>query len=247
MKQFFKSLFSQPRTATLLLISSLLITTLALVPAFYVILVLNKFLSSGVISTLVTLTVGAVLCILFEYVFRQNRQQLLSTFLYKQSHKLLLAMKEKVQQEKQMPMEVSKSLQTIDMTNKSSMISGVLDAPFQLVFFAIIFAISWQIGLLVIAFVFISWTINHYNTVFNFKEHTTTHLDMAWTSLLTVCIISLGAVLSINGQLTVGGLIGLNILSARTFMTLNKYFKIKKIIERRYESFKELEKYTNSI
>lgn len=247
MKQFFKSLFSQPRTATLLLISSLLITVLALVPAFYVILVLNKFLSSGVISTLVTLTVGAVLCIFFEYVFRQNRQQLLSTFLYKQSHKLLLAMKEKVQQEKQMPMEVSKSLQTIDMTNKSSMISGVLDAPFQLVFFAIIFAISWQIGLLVIAFVFISWTINHYNTVFNFKEHTTTHLDMAWTSLLTVCIISLGAVLSINGQLTVGGLIGLNILSARTFMTLNKYFKVKKIIERRYESFKELEKYTNSI
>lgn len=247
MKQFFKSLFSQPRTATLLLISSLLITVLALVPAFYVILVLNKFLSSGVVSTLVTLTVGAVLCIFFEYVFRQNRQQLLSTFLYKQSHKLLLAMKEKVQQEKQMPMEVSKSLQTIDMTNKSSMISGVLDAPFQLVFFAIIFAISWQIGLLVIAFVFISWTINHYNTVFNFKEHTTTHLDMAWTSLLTVCIISLGAVLSINGQLTVGGLIGLNILSARTFMTLNKYFKVKKIIERRYESFKELEKYTNSI
>ena len=247
MKQFFKSLFSQPRTATLLLISSLLITVLALVPAFYVILVLNKFLSSGVVSTLVTLTVGSVLCIFFEYVFRQNRQQLLSTFLYKQSHKLLLAMKEKVQQEKQMPMEVSKSLQTIDMTNKSSMISGVLDAPFQLVFFAIIFAISWQIGLLVIAFVFISWTINHYNTVFNFKEHTTTHLDMAWTSLLTVCIISLGAVLSINGQLTVGGLIGLNILSARTFMTLNKYFKVKKIIERRYESFKELEKYTNSI
>lgn len=247
MKQFFKSLFSQPRTATLLLISSLLITVLALVPAFYVILVLNKFLSSGVVSTLVTLTVGAVLCIFFEYVFRQNRQQLLSTFLYKQSHKLLLAMKEKVQQEKQMPMEVSKSLQTIDMTNKSSMISGVLDAPFQLIFFAIIFAISWQIGLLVIAFVFISWTINHYNTVFNFKEHTTTHLDMAWTSLLTVCIISLGAVLSINGQLTVGGLIGLNILSARTFMTLNKYFKVKKIIERRYESFKELEKYTNSI
>ena len=247
MKQFFKSLFSQPRTATLLLISSLLITVLALVPAFYVILVLNKFLSSGVVSTLVTLTVGAVLCIFFEYVFRQNRQQLLSTFFYKQSHKLLLAIKEKVQQEKQMPMEVSKSLQTIDMTNKSSMISGVLDAPFQLVFFAIIFAISWQIGLLVIAFVFISWTINHYNTVFNFKEHTTTHLDMAWTSLLTVCIISLGAVLSINGQLTVGGLIGLNILSARTFMTLNKYFKVKKIIERRYESFKELEKYTNSI
>ena len=243
MKQFFKSLFSQPRTATLLLISSLLITTLALVPAFYVILVLNKFLSSGVISTLVTLTVGAVLCILFEYVFRQNRQQLLSTFMYKQSHKLLLAMKEKVQQEKQMPMEVSKSLQTIDMTNKSSIISGVLDAPFQLVFFAIIFAISWQIGLLVIAFVFISWTLQQYRTVFNFKEHTTTHLDMAWTSLLTVCIISLGAVLSINGQLTVGGLIGLNILSARTFMTINKYFKVKPLLERRYESFEKLHKF----
>ena len=54
---------------------------------------------------MVTLTVGAVLCIFFEYVFRQNRQQLLSHFLYKQSYKLLLAMKEKVQQEKQMSME----------------------------------------------------------------------------------------------------------------------------------------------
>ena len=39
---------------------------------------------------------------------------------------------------------------------------------------------------------------------------------MALTSLLTVCIISLGAVLTFNGQLTVGGLIGLNIPSART-------------------------------
>ena len=33
-------------------------------------------------------------------------------------HKLLLAMKEKVQQEKQMLAEVSKSLQTIDMTQQ---------------------------------------------------------------------------------------------------------------------------------
>ena len=157
-------------------------------------------------------------------------------------------MKEKVQQEKQMSMEVSKSLQTIDMTQQEQYDIWSVGRTVSIgIFFAIIFAISWQIGLLVIAFVFISWTINHYNTVFNFKEHTTTHLDMAWTSLLTVCIISLGAVLSINGQLTVGGLIGLNILSARTFMTLNKYFKVKKIIERRYESFKELEKYTNSI
>jgi len=247
MKQFFKSLFSQPRTATLLLISSLFITALALVPAFYVILVLNKFLSSGVISTLVTLTVGAVLCILFEYVFRQNRQQLLSTFLYKQSHKVLLAMKEKVQKEKQMPMEVNKSLQTIDMTNKSSVISGVLDAPFQLVFFAIIFSMSWQIGLLIVGFVLMAWMLNQYRTVFNFKEYTTVHLDMAWTSLLTVCVISFGAVLTLNGELTVGSLIGLNILSARTFMTMNKYFKVKPLIERRYESLKQLENYTNSI
>jgi ABC-type bacteriocin/lantibiotic exporter with double-glycine peptidase domain len=64
----------------MLLISSLIIGICALAPALFVIIVLNKYLTSGVTGTLVSLTFGAVLLLLFEFVFRQNRATIIQEF-----------------------------------------------------------------------------------------------------------------------------------------------------------------------
>lgn len=245
MKQFYKSLFEHPRTATLLLSSSLIITLLALLPAFYVILVLNKFLASGVVSTLVTLTVGTVLAVAFEFVFRQNRQTLLSKFLQFQSNQLLLAMKDKMQKEKSMTMEVSKALQIVDVTNKQSAMSSVLDMPFQLIFIILVATISWQLSMILIVFILILFLLNKYQQVFAFKESTTAHMDITLNSLLTVSIIGLGSYLAVNSAMSVGSLIGVNILATRSFMAVNKYLKVNKLIEKRYESINELHKFVD--
>lgn len=246
MKQFYKSLFEHPRTATLLLSSSLIITLLALVPAFYVILVLNKFLASGVVSTLITLTVGTVLAIIYEFVFRQNRQTLMSNFLLHQSHTLLLAMKDKVQKEKTMPIEISKALQFVDVTNKQSAMSSVLDVPFQMIFLILITIISWQLAVVVVIFLLILLLLNRYKKVFAFTESTTSHIDITLNSLLTVSILGLGSWLAVNSLIPVGSLIGVNILATRTFMAINKYLKVNNLIEKRYESIEELHKFVHS-
>ena len=57
----------------MLFTSSFIIGICALAPALFVIIVLNKYLTSGVTATLISLSIGAVLAIAFEFAFRQNR------------------------------------------------------------------------------------------------------------------------------------------------------------------------------
>ena len=64
----------------MLLISSLIIGICALAPALFVIIVLNKYLASGITATLISLSIGAVLAIAFEFTFRQNRGSMMSAF-----------------------------------------------------------------------------------------------------------------------------------------------------------------------
>ena len=73
MNSFLRHLFRDKITAIMLLISSLIIAICALAPALFVIIVLNKYLASGVTSTLVSLAMGAILLLAFEFGFRQNR------------------------------------------------------------------------------------------------------------------------------------------------------------------------------
>ena len=77
MTSFLRQLFRDKITAIMLLISSLIIAICALAPALFVIIVLNKYLASGVTSTLVSLAVGAILLLAFEFAFRQNRSSMI--------------------------------------------------------------------------------------------------------------------------------------------------------------------------
>ena len=80
MKSLILYLFRDKKTAAMLLISSLIIGICALAPSLFVIIVLNKYLASGVTATLISLAIGAVLAIAFEFAFRQNRGLMITEF-----------------------------------------------------------------------------------------------------------------------------------------------------------------------
>jgi len=69
MKRLLLQLGLNPSKTLGLLFASLAANVLGLVPAVFVILVLNRYVTYGVDATLVTLTTAACLSILFEFIF----------------------------------------------------------------------------------------------------------------------------------------------------------------------------------
>ena len=80
MTSLIRHLFRDKSVAAMLLVSSFFIGVCALAPSLFVIIVLNKFLASGVTATLVSLAFGAVLLLAFELAFRQNRSTMIQEF-----------------------------------------------------------------------------------------------------------------------------------------------------------------------
>ncbi|MBF0163714.1 MAG: ATP-binding cassette domain-containing protein [Magnetococcales bacterium] len=76
MRELLRFLWLRPVLAVELLAASLLINLLGLASSLYVIQVLNRYVSSGVDATLITLTIGAVLAILMEGFLRHLRRDL---------------------------------------------------------------------------------------------------------------------------------------------------------------------------
>ena len=83
----------------MLLISSLIIGLCALAPALFVIIVLSKYLASGISGTLISLTVGAIIAIVFEFSFRQNRGNMITAFNQRVYDPLLKTFSEKFKTE----------------------------------------------------------------------------------------------------------------------------------------------------
>ena len=110
MKSLIRHLSRDKKTALMLLISSLIIGICALAPALFVIIVLNKYLASGITATLISLTAGAVLALGFEFTFRQNRSVMMQEFNEKVYNPLLKAFTEKLKTIQNLPTTEFKKL-----------------------------------------------------------------------------------------------------------------------------------------
>lgn len=73
MTEVLRRLMVRPFLAFEMLAASLAANLLALATPIFVIQVLNRYVANGVDSTLATLTVGAVIAVFLEYVFRRVR------------------------------------------------------------------------------------------------------------------------------------------------------------------------------
>ena len=243
MTSFLRHLFRDKNTAMMMLISSMIIAICALAPALFVIIVLNKYLASGVTATLISLTMGAILLLAFEFGFRQNRAGMIQQLNIRIFTPLLNAYAKKIKGT-QITGEQFKKLEAAGATIKSATGSGItgwiLDWPFVLTFLVVLLYINWTAALIAAIFMIIMMVLTAQRMNLSLQSDSTANLEIFLTGLMTVTIMSVGATQIIAGTLDVGLLIGSNILAARALQGANKYSKAKEAIARRDRATAEI-------
>ena len=244
MKSLIKHLSRDKKVALMLLISSFIIGICALAPALFVIIVLNKYLASGITATLISLTAGAVLALGFEFTFRQNRSVMMQEFNEKVYNPLLKAFTEKLKTVQNLPTTEFKKLDgagtMIKNMRTSSVTSWILDWPFVLLFLVVLIFINWTAAVITAIFMIILNRVITWKTNLNLSQDSMSSVEILITGLLTLSIISIGALMIMNGRLDVGSLIGSNILAARALQGTNKYTKAKEFIQQRDRAVSEI-------
>ena len=244
MKSLIKHLSRDKKVALMLLISSFIIGVCALAPALFVIIVLNKYLASGITATLISLTAGAVLALGFEFTFRQNRSVMMQEFNEKVYNPLLKAFTEKLKTVQNLPTTEFKKLDGAGMMIKnmrtSSVTSWILDWPFVLLFLVVLIFINWTAAVITAIFMIILNRVITWKTNLNLSQDSMSSVEILITGLLTLTIISVGALMIMNGRLDIGTLIGSNILAARALQGTNKYTKAKEFIQQRDRAVSEI-------
>ena len=243
MTSFLRQLFRDKSNAIMLLTSSLIIAICALAPALFVIIVLNKYLASGVTSTLISLGMGAILLLAFEFGFRQTRAGMIQQLNIRIFTPLLNAYAKKIK-ETQITGEQFKRLEvaggTIKGATGSSITGWILDWPFVLAFLIVLLYINWTAALIAGIFMIIMMVLTAQRLNLSLQQDSTANLEIFLTGLMTVVIMSVGATQIIAGSLDVGLLIGSNILAARALQGANKYAKAKEAIEKRDRATAEI-------
>lgn len=247
MKSLIQHLSRDKKVAMMLLVSSLIIGVCALAPALFVIIVLNKYLASGITATLISLTIGAVLALGFEFAFRQNRSIMMQEFNQKIYDPLLKKFTEKFRTAGQLTAQEYKKLDgagtIVKNMRTSSVTSWILDWPFVLAFLVVLIFINWTAAVITAIFMIILNRIITWKTNLNLTQDSMSSVEILITGLLTLTIISVGALMIMQGQLDVGLLIGSNILAARALQGTNKYTKAKEFIQQRDRAVSEIIKF----
>jgi ABC-type bacteriocin/lantibiotic exporter with double-glycine peptidase domain len=237
MKSFLRHLFRDKITATMLLVSSFIIGLCALAPSLFVLVVLDKYLASGITSTLISLTVGAMLLLCFEFGFRQNRASMIQAFNRKIFQPLVDALSRKLKV-KQLSGEEFKALEkagaVIKGATNSSITGWILDWPFVLMFLIAILLINWTAAVIAAVFMIIMMVLTAQRVNLHLQQDSTANLEIFLTGLMTIIILAVGSYSVLHyGNITIGALIGSNILAARALQGANKYAKAKEAIKQR--------------
>tara|TARA_Y200000002_G_scaffold48897_1_gene35155 strand:- start:243 stop:1841 length:1599 start_codon:yes stop_codon:yes gene_type:complete len=287
------------------MIASLFVNLLALATPIYVIQVLQRYVAYGVTSTLITLVVGVLVISIFEFFFKNIRHRMarelepINTDLANQVMEKLSNIKTSFYafNQKFRSDIITTHVQTIQQTLTATTTLVVIDLPFSLIFIFAIFLIHYQLGLIVIAFIFLPFLINvlyssaiydsinkisstsmntariydnissrntsvkYYNLLpiihktwnlilnqfisLREKAESNKNLLSSFLALIstftTIVIIGWGAILAVDGQISVGALIGANILAARAILPSIKFVQTLEPIKRAEISLKEVE------
>ena len=151
MIEILKRLTSRPILFSEMLFASLFGNLLALVSPIFVILVLNRYIAHGVDTTLATLTIGTVIAIILEYIFRRvryrfaevinknvDRQQDINSFFISKNSKALSF--------SQIPSETIRdiitSTESVRQVYSPSNICLLLDVPFAILFLSTLYFLN---------------------------------------------------------------------------------------------------------
>ena len=243
MTSFIRQLFHDKTTAVMLLISSFIIGICALAPSLFVIIVLNKYLASGVTATLLSLAAGAILLLSFEFAFRQNRSAMIQNLNRNIFQSLSEQLAKKIK-DTQITGDQFKKLEragaVIKNATNSSITAWILDWPFVLMFLIALLYINWTAAVITAIFMIVMMLMTAQRVNLRLQQDSTANLEIFLTGLLTITIMSVGATQIMAGTLDIGLLIGSNILAARALQGANKYAKAKEAIKQRDQATAEI-------
>ena len=243
MTSFIRQLFHDKTTAVMLLISSFIIGICALAPSLFVIIVLNKYLASGVTATLLSLAAGAILLLSFAFAFRQNRSAMIQNLNRNIFQSLSEQLAKKIK-DTQITGDQFKKLEragaVIKNATNSSITAWILDWPFVLMFLIALLYINWTAALITAIFMIVMMLMTAQRVNLSLQQDSTANLEIFLTGLLTITIMSVGATQIMAGTLDIGLLIGSNILAARALQGANKYAKAKEAIKQRDQATAEI-------
>ncbi|HIE78516.1 MAG TPA: ATP-binding cassette domain-containing protein [Candidatus Thioglobus sp.] len=270
-----------------LVVASFVIAVLSLATSLFVIQVLNRFISHGINTTLLTLVTGTSIAILFELAFRSVRRRLIIIQNEEQNNKLsegalFMLLQTKTPELDRVPIgqrqEVLRGIDILRAITSPQTIAAVLDLPFSFVFVFVLWLLSPPLALISLVFMsliliislvaqfsgravtkqaqergadrsaLLGSAITEAETVRAFNA--TQFFVGGWrkvdrmvskltgsiaesrdilqariallTGLQTMAIISVGAIQAVNGDLSVGAMIGANILAGRALMPVSK-------------------------
>lgn len=290
-----------------LVLSTVFINLLALAVPLFVIQVLNRYVSYGIDETLMTLTIGVVVAILFEQAFRRIRLRLSEGInqqreesINQQSFGTILRAKFSVMMNipASVKTEMVRGMDIVRTSSSAGNIVTLLDAPFSVLFLLAIYLVSPVLSLVVLVAITVSILIaisgkdnleeqtkvlQSYSVdsngmlidavdsadtlrVFNgvgqladkwneqqyklqtlkdklaFRQANIAARLQGITALMSVAVIAIGAIQAVEGSLSVGAMIGVNILASRALAPIIKaiqlslvFTKAKKAKERALE------------
>jgi len=168
MKELFRRLMGRPLLSLELVGASLFANLLALAAPIYVIQVLNRYVANGVDSTLMTLSMGAVIAVFIEFSFRQVRHSLAKGISIKpdeQIARISFGALSRIKSgflDRVTPGQQRQVLQGVDHIRNAysaSNISTILDLPFAVLFLAVLYLLSPELGAIASIFIIISFII----------------------------------------------------------------------------------------
>ena len=288
MEELLRRLGHRPVLFVELVIVSFFINLLALAPSLYVIQLFNRYLAHGIQGTLITLTVGVMIALVFEVSFRWLRQHIAAAVSAGPDHRLAGAAYGQMLRlnpgatghlSVDARQELLRGVQKIQQAYAPANIITFMDLPFSLLILGVLYVLSPILSLIVAlglcaalgmgltaqamirgpagrlahtgvtqgklihAAVHLTDLIRGFNGQARFRQH----WERQWagasqlrnrvvnqsaamlnattlvTSLMTIAVIGTGAVQVAEGRLTLGALIGANILAARALMPALKF------------------------
>ena len=164
MSELIARVFKRPRVALLLFITSFFISIFAIATPIFIILLINKYVSSGLDGTLYTLTIGILIVLVVEALMKKLRSEVSSKvspiedeeLSKKVFHAMVNAKKLSYDQlSSSLKQELlTRLLENIKSAYSSKNINTFFDIPFAILFLIVIYILSPTISL-VVAFIII--------------------------------------------------------------------------------------------
>jgi ATP-binding cassette subfamily C protein LapB len=151
-----------------LLLASLLVSFLGLVSSLYSMQVMNRYVTFGIDATLFTLTVGALIALLLEWLLRKARGSIELVVCSRavrraQEQALVAYASARYQLLEQIPVtqrrEMLTGLQSIAQAYSPQNLSGVMDAPFAVLYLVAIYLLSPTLAGVVLLIVAVIWLL----------------------------------------------------------------------------------------